>query len=305
MLAVAQCFESGETVTFEYTLAELHYYEARITPQDKEIAAIIVRDVTERVNAERKLQEAKASLETKVQARTAELEDSNADLEQFAYAASHDLREPLHKITAFGSRLDELYGSQLDERGREYLGVMRSGAHRMLALVDDLLEYARLGHPKGDQVEVDLNAVLDDVLEALSESIQEAEAEVNIGDLPLVRGNPLQMFTLFQNLVSNSVKFCHSERPAVIHVMPGPDHLGFHVVTVQDNGIGFDSSFKERIFQMFERLHNRFEYPGTGIGLAMCKRIMMSHKGWIEAKGVPGEGACFNLGFPQGGTHVA
>lgn len=235
-----------------------------------------------------------AKLEEQVRERTAALEASNANLKQFAYAVSHDLREPMHKIEAFGERLESRYGEVLEGKGLEYLHVMRSGARRMLILIDDLLTYARIGDQENVVTEeVDLEGVVRGVVEALSEQITETKARVEVGVLPTVRGVPSMLFVLFQNLISNSLKFRHPSRPLFIEIFSKEEG----VVVVQDNGIGFSPEFQDRIFQVFERLHSRFNYPGTGIGLALCKQVMAQHKGWIRAIGAPDEGASFVLGF--------
>ncbi len=251
---------------------------------------IIVRDVSGWHTTQSALEEA-------VCERTAELQASNDELRQFAYAASHDLREPLGKIKAFGARLEERYADSLDERGREYLGVMRSASDRMMALIDDLLEYSRVGRNENEFEEVDLNSLIAEVVSLFSERIVGAHVECS-PDLPTIEGDRTQLYTLFQNLISNSLKFKKPDQPTRIWITSAPE--GRHeVVTVRDDGIGFDPEYAERIFLIFERLHTRFDYPGTGIGLALCRRIVERHGGFISGEGHPNEGAVFRVGFPR------
>lgn len=240
----------------------------------------------------------KQQLETAVAGRTAELQASNDELRQFAYAASHDLREPLAKVKAFGDRLTALYSDVLDEKGLNYLGVMQSAADRMMLLIDDLLEYSRVGRAQDSQfVSIDLNLLMAEVVTLFSEKADGAEIQCS-SDLPTINGDRSQCYTLFQNLLGNSLKFHKPGQPARIWVTAAPE--GRHeVVTVRDNGIGFDPEYAEKIFLIFERLHTRFDYPGTGIGLALCRKIVERHGGFISGDGRPNEGATFRVGFPR------
>lgn len=226
----------------------------------------------------------------------ANLQASNEELRQFAYGASHDLREPLGKIKAFGQRLEERYADKLDERGVEYLGIMRSAADRMMKLIDDLLKYSQIGASTATDP-VDLARVVADVFGLFTERLEGAEVFVS-DKLPTIRGDETQMFTLFQNIISNAIKFKKPDQPPRIWVT-ATETPDLYVVEVKDNGIGFDQQHAERIFRIFERLHTRFEYPGTGIGLALCKRIVERHGGTITAQGVPGEGATFRVALPK------
>ena len=247
-------------------------------------------------------------LEQKVEA----LNRSNAELEQFAYVASHDLQEPLRKIRAFSSKLVLRHRQGLDEEGRDLLDKIESAATRMQKLIDDLLGFSRLVRPLDDQVPTDLNQVLHDVLVDLSESIQSREANVRVALLPTLDAYPTQMRQLFQNLIGNALKFSRTDLRPVVRVdyallssQEVPDnltgrrtHVAYHRITVRDNGIGFEPQYVEKIFVIFQRLHGRAEFSGTGIGLAVCKRVVINPGGFIEAQGKPGEGATFTIYLP-------
>jgi light-regulated signal transduction histidine kinase (bacteriophytochrome) len=233
----------------------------------------------------------------RLQQRSAELARSNADLEQFAYVASHDLSEPLRKVTNFSQLLERQYADQLDDRARQYLAFMVDGAKRMQALINDLLEFSRVGRTTEHFVPVDLDQALDRALANLDDHIAETGAVVEHDPLPTVPGDPGLLTSLLQNLVGNAVKYHSADRPPVVRlsaVRDGPDWL----VTIDDNGIGIDPQYAERIFAIFQRLHLRDEYAGTGIGLALCRRIVDFHRGrlWLDQK--DGPGARFRLTLP-------
>jgi len=245
-----------------------------------------------------------ALLEQKVRERTRDLRASNAALESFAYAASHDLREPLNKIVAFGKRLEHKYGMQLDERGMEYLSIMESAAQRMAALIDDLLMYSRAGRADATATQLDLEKEIRFVLSDLELSIEESGAEIVLDvDAPPIMAHKARIQQVFQNLISNAIKFRKPDVPPRIEVVGRQKREGVEF-TVSDNGIGFEQRRATDIFVLFKRLHSRFDYPGTGIGLALCRRILESYGGSIIAKGEPNVGATFILWIPTGGqTH--
>ncbi len=250
------------------------------------------------------VQEAEAearSMAALYRAQTDKLKSSNDELQQFAYAASHDLREPLAKIQAFGKRLEARYADELDERGKEYITVMRSAATRMTRLIDDLLTFSRIERNGPPHVAVPLKKVIPEVLSLLSESLNGAEISC-APDLPTVYGDESQFFILFQNLLSNSLKFHKPDTPAKVWISATENENNF-VIKVRDEGIGFSPEHDERIFKIFERLHTRFDFPGTGIGLALCKRIAERHGGTITAVGRPGEGATFRVALPKEPLH--
>lgn len=229
----------------------------------------------------------------------AELERSNQELQQFAYVASHDLQEPLRKVIAFGDRLKTGNAAALDEKGTDYLARMQNAALRMRQLIEDLLTFSRVTTRGSPMQEVGLNEVMESVLGDLEQSILESGAEVEVETLPPVKADKVQMGQLFQNLVSNAIKYRKPDLPPRIEITgattPG---TGLVEIRVRDNGIGFDEKYLDRIFIPFQRLHTREEYSGTGIGLAICKKIVERHAGSIGAKAQPGRGAVFIVTLP-------
>jgi signal transduction histidine kinase len=236
-----------------------------------------------------------------------DLARSNLELEQFAYVASHDLQEPLRKVTSFCQLLQARYGGQLDEQADQYIGYAVDGAKRMQALINDLLAFSRVGRAMEEVRSVDLAACAESAVHNLGAAIEEAHARVVIGSLPTVDGIPTLLTTLLQNLIGNAIKFRGPEDPVVAVGAERRD--GEWLLSVSDNGIGIAPRFADRIFVIFQRLHAREEYAGTGIGLAMCKKIVESHGGriWLDtgeapdadeeryAKPRPGTRFCFTL----------
>jgi PAS domain S-box-containing protein len=241
---------------------------------------------------------------------TAELERSNGELEQFAYLASHDLQEPLRKIQAFGDRLTLKHGEHLPEQAVEYLRRMQGSATRMRKLIDDLLAYSRVATRPQPHTEVDLNAVVQDVLGDLEDAISRTGATVDVGPLPTIRADAAQMQQLMLNLLTNALKFHKPTEPPVVTVraatlesIPGippetPAQMAVRI-EVTDHGIGFDQTYRERIFQVFQRLHGRGSYEGTGIGLAIVRKIVERHGGTVTAESAPGAGATFRVILPM------
>lgn len=258
----------------------------------------------ERQKHETDLHQLNETLEQRVLLRTAELlrlneelRRRNQDLQNFANAASHDLQEPLRKISAFADLLRDDFGSHLDETGRFYLERMQSSAGWMSRLLSDLLQYSRIAVGIRTISRVDLNEVAANVVADLQLQVKDAQASVKIGSLPVIDADPTQMRQLLQNLVSNALKYRKKSTPPQVEIeaslLPASD--GVHQVcrlVVRDNGIGLDEKYADRIFQPFQRLH-RTEYPGSGVGLAICRRIVESHDGTIEVRSRPGEGAEF------------
>ena len=223
-----------------------------------------------------------------------ELVRSNSELDQFASIASHDLQEPLRKVRTFTERVSDTEAENLSERGRDYLRRANSSAERMQVLIEDLLRYSRVTTHARPFVAVDLAAVTAEVLDDLSEQVTSADAEVQVGALPAIRADAPQMRQLLQNLMSNALKFRRDGVALVVRV-DGEVQAGWLTLTVADNGIGFEPQYAQRIFRVFERLHGRGTYPGTGIGLALCRKIAERHGGTVVATGVPGEGATFSV----------
>lgn len=268
----------------------------------------IVRDITARRQAEEALRRAHDELELRVQQRTAELSRSNAELQQFAYVASHDLQEPLRKIMAFGDRLDINAGPTLDERNRDYLKRMLNAADRMSGLINALLAYSRVTTKAQPFSPVNLSDVAREVLSDLEIAIEESGAVVEVGPLPTIEADASQMRQLLQNLIGNALKFRREgvsprvqvEAETIPTAAPeaAPTVSNVMRLRVTDNGIGFDERFAERIFEVFERLHGRDQYAGSGMGLAICRKIVERHHGTIVAASTPGEGSTFTVTLP-------
>jgi light-regulated signal transduction histidine kinase (bacteriophytochrome) len=236
-------------------------------------------------------------MEERLKETMAELQRSNTELQQFAYIASHDLQEPLRKIQAFGDRLKSRYTEALDERGRDYLDRMLNAAKRMQALINNLLTLSRITTRAQPFVPVNLADVLQKVLSDLELHIERAGGLVEVGDLSTIDADPTQIRQLFQNLINNGLKFHHPEKKPVVKVY-GQSLNEVCELIVEDNGIGFEEKYKDRIFGIFQRLHGRGQYDGTGVGLAICQKIAERHGGSITAKSSPGQGATFIVTLP-------
>jgi PAS domain S-box-containing protein len=265
--------------------------------------AVIVRDQTELLQKEISLREK----ELRLQDHSRALEQSNRELEDFASIASHDLQEPLRKILAFGDRLQTSCAGTLNDKAADYLQRILDTSQRMRQLVDDLLLYSRFASAKGRKRRVDLGQVCKQVLADLESRIESTGATIKVGELPCLLAEPTQMRQMLQNLLSNALKFVKAGDAPRIFVGSrslGPDENGNEVwqLSVRDHGIGFDEKYLGRIFSMLERLHTRSEYEGTGMGLAICRRIAERHGGGITAKSKPGEGAEFIVTLKTGGT---
>ncbi|SDK84337.1 sensor histidine kinase [Natronorubrum texcoconense] len=226
----------------------------------------------------------------------ARLEESNRSLEQFAYAASHDLQEPLRMVSSYLQLIEQRYGGELDQDADEFLEFAIDGADRMSAMIDGLLEYSRVDS-EGDPLEpMDLNTVLEDALTDLMVMIEEHDADIRVEPLPRVEGDPDQLRQLFQNLLSNAIEYNGTGTP---EIRIGAERVGSRWrLSVSDDGIGIDPGDQERIFEIFQRLHSHEEHAGTGIGLALCKRIVERHDGRIWVESEPGEGATFTFSLP-------
>jgi signal transduction histidine kinase len=229
-----------------------------------------------------------------------ELERSNRELQDFAFVASHDLQEPLRKIRSYGDRMKRRLGSEIDELSLSDLSRIQNAAERMQVLINDILSLSRVTSKAQPFTPVDLNRVFDEVVEDLETRIGQAGAKVTRGDLPTMFADAIQMRQLLQNLIGNALKFAREGVRPVVRVenmATPPSGMSGFVVT--DNGIGFEDKHAEKIFTVFQRLHNRAEYEGTGVGLAICRRIVERHGGYILAKGVVGEGASFTVALPK------
>lgn len=288
------------------------------------IFVLLKMNMRETLRHQRDLENINEELEYKILQRTQELQvysdelaRSNRELEDFAFVASHDLQEPLRKIRAFGNRIDDGYSDVIDERGRDFLKRMLNAAERMSMLISDLLAFSRVSTRGKDFTEVDMNNVVAAVIEDLEIAIEEADAQVDVGKLPVIQADKSQIEQLLLNLISNAIKFRKPDTKPVISIAsrePEESELkGLHLVnqfdwatiTIEDNGIGFDQSFAEKIFAPFQRLHGRSSYKGTGIGLAVCRRIVERHNGQIKAVSEPDKGAKFYMIIPLNGEPFA
>ena len=285
---------------------EVEYHGTRFPFRGKPHVLSVARDITEELRHQQELRDqerkAMALLEEKVQERTAELEQRNYDLLQFASVASHDLKEPVRKISIFSQMLQENLADGLDPSSARYLSNIISSSRRMLRLIDDLLVFSRLSHSELSFAPVDLNELIHRILEDLELPIREMGAEFHIGNLPVIEGIALQLGQVFQNLIANSLKFVQAGRPPRITLQAEPREGARGrewVLQYSDNGIGFRPDQSEKIFDVFQRLHTREKFEGTGVGLAIVKRIVDTHHGHVRAFGEEGAGARFEIVLPE------
>ena len=271
------------------------------------------RELAERTRLDEALRTANDELEARVEARTSELEDSNLSLERsnqelqdFAYVASHDLQEPLRKIQAFGNLLETEYGADLGE-GLDYLARMRKAAARMSNLIEDLLAFSRVTTKGRSFTSVNLHTIVKEVIDDLEIRIADTKATIKIGELPTIHADAMQMRQLLQNLIANALKFNRDGINPVIQIrsvsMPKTNTasgatIKYCQLEIEDNGLGFDEKYLDRIFAVFQRLHNRDSFEGTGIGLAVCRKIVERHGGTITARSKPGQGSTFIVRLP-------
>jgi hypothetical protein len=249
-------------------------------------------DITDRKRAE----QAVVEQAHKLQQAMDELQRSNAELEQFAYVASHDLQEPLRMVGSYCQLLQRRYAAKLDQDANEFIDFAVEGAKRMQSLINDLLLYSRVGTKGKEFVSTELDKVLNDALANLTVAVEEAGAVITRDPLPRVKGDGIQLIQLMQNLIGNALKFRRDE-PVRIHI--GARREGDRwLISVTDNGIGIDPQYAERIFMIFQRLHTRKEYPGTGIGLSVCKKIVERHGGQISVEPAPTQGSVFKFSMP-------
>lgn len=269
-------------------------------------AVIVAKDIRNRIEAEQNLKK-----------YAYRLEQSNRELEDFAYVASHDLQEPLRKIQAFGDRLIKKFNDVLPEEGQDYIARMHSAADRMQTLINDLLTFSRVSTKVQPFQGVNINVIVSEVVSDLEVRIEQTGGTVEIDNLPVIDADPLQMRQLFQNLIGNALKFHKPEEPPIVRVYCTISDCGptiestdcsdqtadiegrkFCEIVVQDNGIGFDEKYLEKIFTVFQRLHGRSNYEGSGIGLSVCRKIVERHGGNITAKSAPEQGSAFYVTLP-------
>jgi PAS domain S-box-containing protein len=260
-------------------------------PDTPGLILLAIEDVTERRITERRLA-----------AQRRELQRSNAALNEFAFVASHDLQEPLRKILSFGERLGTAAGPMLEGDARHYLERMLDAATRMRTLITDVLAYSQIATSAAPFTPTDLDAIAREVVCDLEMVIADTRGRVELGELPVIDADAMQMRQLFRNLLGNALKFRRKDSAPVVQLRALSAADGFCAIAVSDNGIGFKQEHGEKIFRMFERLHARSQYEGTGIGLAICRRIVERHGGTIAATSTAGEGTTFNVTLPV--THV-
>ncbi|MGR8010633.1 sensor histidine kinase [Streptomyces hypolithicus] len=271
-------------------------------PSDVQAVGATVEAMRERIAGElavTRASEAKlAAQAADLDAQAIDLRRSNAELEQFAYVASHDLQEPLRKVASFCQLLEKRYGETVDDRGKQYIAFAVDGAKRMQVLINDLLTFSRVGRVGEVRSEVSLDGVLDRALGNLAASVEDSGATIDVQGrpLPVLRGDPTTLVMLWQNLLGNAIKFRHPDRPCTVTVTCEREG-GLWKFCVADNGIGIPEEFSEKVFVIFQRLHGRDEYAGTGIGLALCRKIVEQHGGHIQLDTSVAEGAriCFSL----------
>jgi PAS domain S-box-containing protein len=267
-------------IRLDGTVVDVEATASPLLDQGVRSIQVLLRDITERKHAEQELL-----------ARTDDLARSNAELENFAYIASHDLQEPLRMVASYTQLLQRRYQGRLDSDADEFIAYAVDGATRMQTLINDLLAYSRVGTQGAPFSRTDLEAILGDVLRILEMPIAEAGAIVTHDPMPVVTCDPTQIGQVFQNLITNAVKFRGDEPPRIhVSVREGDGEWTF---SVADNGIGIEAEYFDRIFVIFQRLQGRAEYPGSGVGLAICKRIIERHGGraWVESQ--PGTGSTF------------
>ncbi|MBC7851485.1 MAG: PAS domain-containing protein, partial [Chitinophagaceae bacterium] len=306
--------EKGEIKVFEYQNSNTSRWFEIVAVKMMDGLVITFNDVTDKKSATERIAKGYEELKiasSELEATNHKLEQSNLDLLQFASVASHDLKEPLRKIQAFGNLLSDRVKNRLDERENNYLNKVVSSSSRMQGLIEDILTLSRLSNNETPFDDVDLNDVVRQIVEDLEVSIREKGAELKIHSLPVVKGIRGQMHQLFQNLISNAIKF-NSSNPIVEVAIEkdvtefakklSVDPANYHAIYVQDNGIGFDQRYNEKIFGIFQRLE-KTSYEGTGIGLAIVKKIVDNHKGFIKAVSSEGEGARFIILIPKESPH--
>jgi PAS domain S-box-containing protein len=267
-----------------------------VRSEGMDCAVMVLTDLTVQKKAEEALRRASENLEVQVRERTAQLARSNADLQQFAYIASHDLKEPLRTIGSFVRLLEKRYKDSLDEKAHEYIKHSIDGVKRMESLITDLLEYSKVGTEDREFQAAECSLILSKTISNLSAAIEESGAVVAYDELPTVMGHPAQLSSLFQNLIGNAIKYRSKETPQ-IHISAERKKNEW-IFSVRDNGIGIDPRFTDRIFAVFQRLQTVGECPGTGIGLAICKKIVELHGGNIWVESDPGNGSTFFFTLP-------
>ncbi len=277
-------------------------YQTQWAEQEKEMLAVVAKSIGVRLYGQKLVDWLKASnnqLEMKVAKRTEELQRSNKDLQTFAYVTSHDLQEPLRMITNYVQILERKYSPLFDETALKYMRFIVEGSTRMKSLIDGLLLYSRVENKPHPFEPTDLNQILDTALQNLEVAIAERSAHITSDNLPTLNVDSIQLTQLFQNLISNALKFCPSDQMPQVDITCEEQEEHYQIF-IQDNGIGIEAKYLDEIFKPFRRLHTREEYPGTGIGLAICHRIVQRHQGVLRVSSTPGQGTCFYFCISKG-----
>lgn len=289
MATLKQVIDDGQSTSFEYhdnTIYKDRYFKVIIAPFKDAEYLVIIRDITD-------LKEAQNELQSKAQ----KLEQSNKELEEFAYVVSHDMKQPIRTIISYLSLLKRKYEKSLDEEANVFINFSIDGANKMSDLIRDILQYSRVEQQIDVVKDVSLNSVVGKVIAILGDTIKTNNAEVVVSDLPHISGNDTMMSELFQNLIENGIKYNRSEQKKVsVEVKEDGD---FWLFEVTDNGIGFDEEYSQQIFKIFKRLHTDDEFPGTGIGLSICHKVVTKHGGKIWAHSKQGEGSHFFFTLPR------
>jgi len=296
MAAVSRALESRDPQVIRYSLPDkqnrVEFFEAHVGATDRGTVVAVVSNITDHVTQQQIQERANATLEA-----------VNESLEQFVYVASHDLREPLIGVAGFATLLNRRYGDQLDDQGQHFLEEVLKGCKRMEAKIDDLLQLSRAGRGKPNGIFA-LGAAVEEARRATAGSIRESGATIEVvGALPKIQGSQSEIAQVFQNIFSNSIKYQHDDRTPIIRVKAEPHgDSNEWLISVSDNGIGFDMRHADRIFGVFQRLYTVDQYPGTGIGLAIVKKIIDKYGGRIWPESEPNKGSTFFFTLPKAGT---
>lgn len=292
---------TGEKITFieESRFLGRTYEVFAYRIDDNHRVAVLFTDISHRIKEEEAKNRFAEELKTQVAERTQELESSNRDLQQFAHVASHDLKEPVRKIKTFTSMLEDEFSDLLPDRGKEFIRKIQNSIDRIKNMIDGVLSYS--SHDTPQITEIDLNDIFKSIIIDLEILIENKHARFKLSNMPVIEGSPTLIYQLFYNLINNSLKFSRTEVPCIITINSSiikEEHENFTEITITDNGVGFNSNQSSLIFEPFTRLYSKDKYEGTGLGLALCKKIIQWHRGHITASGTVNKGATFHIVLP-------